>query len=211
MPKSFIAGVILGAAAIFSAAPAQSAAELKASYTGQFVYLHLNGTFSEYTVFRALEGSEVYQALEFNETGCTSECTFEDYRYRPGSYKYKIEAYLADGSRLVFGPTLIELTPEVALSLSSRATPNPVGSRTHIRWTVPAAIAQDGIVPTLITIHDPAGREVNRIFQADLQVGDYDVAWDARDRSGGELPSGSYFYRIQSGFHSEVGRMVLVR
>ncbi len=211
MRKSVIAGIFFGSWALFAAAPAQSA-ELTATYTaGQFVYLHLNGTFTEYTIYRSSEESAEFEPLEFNETGCTSECTYKDYRFRPGYFEYKIEALLADGSTVFFGPTSIDLPKEVALSLSSRAAPNPVGPRTHIRWTIPAAIAQESTVPTRITIHDPAGREVNRIFEQDLAVGDYDVVWNARDGRGNELPTGSYFYRIQTGVHSEVGRMVLLR
>ncbi len=188
------------------------AAELSATYTGQFIHLDLEGTFAQYTVLRAPQGTEDFDILEFNETGCTQRCTYEDFAiYHGGAYDYAIHVLMPNGDIRTFGPTSITISPELGLDLSSRATPNPARPRTRISWVVPATVAQTGTVRTAVTIHDPTGRQVSVLYDSVVPVGEYSVAWDGTDAAGRELPSGSYFYRIQAGFHSEVGRMALVK
>ena len=41
--------------------------------------------------------------------------------------------------------------------------------------------------------------------------GRHEAVWDGRDDSGRQVASGTYFYRLEAGAHSETKRMVLVK
>lgn len=191
---------------------AEAAEDLRAEYTGQFVQLYLRGSYPAYQIERAPHGGDDFDILQVNETGCTSQCTYEDFAILfKGSYDYRIKVRWPDGTIQTFGPAWVDLTTGRALDLQSVATPNPVNPRTKISFVVPATLAQQGEIPVRMTLHDPSGRELAELWSRPLPVGEYEVPWDGRDGRGDPLPSGTYFYRIQASFHAEVGRLVLLR
>lgn len=207
--RGWIAGLFAGAALL---AGSVHAAELTATYTGQYVYLHLLGSYAQYTVKRADTGDD-FRVLEFNQTGCTSQCTYDDFAIAFGSdYEYMIEVLRPDGEFETFGPVRLTIDEDDGLSLGSRAVPNPITSGdTAIRFTMPATIVQTGTISTSVTILDPAGRVVKRVWADEVGLGEYEVGWDGTDEAGRDLPSGSYFYSIRTGPHVESGRMILLR
>ena len=190
---------------------AQAAGDLRATYNGLFVHLSVNGTFPTYRVERAT-GEGEFELLLVSLTGCTGICNYDDFALAPGAqYRYRIRVPKPDGSIDTYGPTPLALSPKEALSLHSRAVPNPAPARTHVRFTIPAAIAQSGEAPVVVMLYDAAGRELDRLWERSVPVGEYEVLWDGRDRDGRALGSGAYFYRVQAGAHSEVGRITLLR
>jgi len=82
----------------------------------------------------------------------------------------------------------------------SQNYPNPFNPTTTIGFTLPKG------GQTTITIFDVLGREVRRLIDRELQEGYHAVSVDA-----GSLPSGVYFYRIQSGSFVQTKKMVLTK
>lgn len=78
--------------------------------------------------------------------------------------------------------------------------PNPFNSLTNVKFQ----ILNSGL--TTIKIFDISGRELTTLLNEIFEPGEYEFKWDA-----GELSSGIYFYRMESGKFSDVKRMVLVR
>jgi predicted lipoprotein with Yx(FWY)xxD motif len=84
-----------------------------------------------------------------------------------------------------------------------RNHPNPFRGATVLRALVPAASA------LRVTIHDVTGRRVREIGVA--QAGPVaEVAFDGRDDRGRQLPSGTYFWRVDAS-GTPAGKMVIVR
>ena len=59
---------------------------------------------------------------------------------------------------------------------------------------------------TRLSIFDAAGRLVSELFDKSLQAGEYEIGFDAS-----ELPSGVYYYRLESGSYKETRKMVLLK
>jgi hypothetical protein len=78
--------------------------------------------------------------------------------------------------------------------------PNPFNSMTNIRWQMSNA------ENAKITIYDVLGREVITLINEKLQVGTYQISFDA-----GKLASGIYFYKLIAGDFIETKRMVLLK
>ncbi|WP_456429949.1 T9SS type A sorting domain-containing protein [Rhodocaloribacter sp.] len=78
--------------------------------------------------------------------------------------------------------------------------PNPFNPATRITYALPAA------GPVRLTVHDALGREVARLVEGRQAAGRYAVTFEA-----GELPSGLYLYRLQSGAFVETRTMVLIK
>ncbi len=79
-------------------------------------------------------------------------------------------------------------------------TPNPFNPSTTISFTITK--------PDLVSlkIYDILGREVTTLLNERKYPGSYSVQWNA-----GTMPSGVYFYRLQSGPFSSTKKMVLVK
>jgi hypothetical protein len=83
--------------------------------------------------------------------------------------------------------------------------PNPFNPRTDIAFELPQA----GRVR--LTLYAPDGRRVGRLLDGDLTAGAHTVAWDGRDERGRAVPSGTYFYRLETADGSVSRRLSLVR
>jgi hypothetical protein len=83
--------------------------------------------------------------------------------------------------------------------------PNPFNPNTSIRYEVP----QDGFVT--IQIFDMLGQEVTTLFSGNTKAGKYTLNWDGADRSGKQVSSGSYIYRMSAGEFVKSMKMILIR
>ncbi len=78
--------------------------------------------------------------------------------------------------------------------------PNPFNPVTKIKFD----ISKSGF--TKLYVYDIIGREISILVSEDLIVGKYEVDWNAS-----AYPSGTYFYKLESGNFSEVKKMILVK
>jgi flagellar hook assembly protein FlgD len=83
--------------------------------------------------------------------------------------------------------------------------PNPFNPATTIRFRLGEA------GEARLTVFDPAGRLVAELFSGPASAGDHTTAWNGLDRSGREVGSGVYFYRLEAGRASWTRSMVLLR
>ena len=84
--------------------------------------------------------------------------------------------------------------------LLSQNYPNPFNPSTGIKFN----IAKTGNVS--IKVYDIIGKEVATIINQDLNPGTYDINFDAS-----ELPSGTYFYRLQTDGFTDTKKMILIK
>lgn len=82
----------------------------------------------------------------------------------------------------------------------SQNYPNPFNPVTNIKFDIPKA----GFVK--LTVFDAIGKEIQTLLNQQLTAGTYSVDFD-----GSTLPSGVYYYRIESGAFSETKKMVLIK
>ncbi|MFO7524983.1 MAG: T9SS type A sorting domain-containing protein [Ignavibacteriaceae bacterium] len=61
---------------------------------------------------------------------------------------------------------------------------------------------------TTLTVYDMLGREIAQLIKQELQAGLHEVNFNAGSTA---LPSGTYFYRLQSGNYTEVKKMSFIK
>ncbi len=83
--------------------------------------------------------------------------------------------------------------------------PNPFNSETMISFYIPHSDEVE------ISIHDILGRKISSIRQRIQRPGNYSILWDGRNSNGSGLPSGIYFYRMQTSSATLTKRMILLR
>lgn len=77
--------------------------------------------------------------------------------------------------------------------------PNPFNPSTTIRYQLPKASRVS------LKIFNTLGQEVAVLVDEEKEAGYYQARWDAA------LPSGVYFYRLQTGDYLETKKMILLR
>lgn len=78
--------------------------------------------------------------------------------------------------------------------------PNPFNPSTTIKFSIP----QRGLAK--LVIYDINGRIIATPVNTDLNVGSYDIFFDASN-----LSSGIYFYRLESGSFVETKKMLMIK
>ena len=62
-----------------------------------------------------------------------------------------------------------------------------------------------------LSIYDAAGRLLNTLVDQPQESGYYSVRWNGIDKLGNKVPSGIYFYRIETEDYTATKKMVVVR
>ena len=84
--------------------------------------------------------------------------------------------------------------------------PNPFNPETRISFGLPAQ------TEVKLRVFNLLGQEVARLVDGALGPGVHHVTWNGRDRSGRQVPSGLYFYALETPTHGvRVGKMTLLR
>lgn len=86
------------------------------------------------------------------------------------------------------------------------ASPNPFNPSTVLAFDLP------GPAEVSLQIYDAAGRRVRTLLaDAPVAAGRNRATWNGRDDAGRTAPAGVYFYRLDSPFGRDEGRMTLVK
>jgi hypothetical protein len=85
--------------------------------------------------------------------------------------------------------------------------PNPFNPTTRIKYTVPASLnrSKRGTLITL-KIYDVLCKEILTLVNEVQPAGEYEVIFDAK-----RLPSGIYYYRLQTGYFIQTREMLLLK
>jgi len=83
--------------------------------------------------------------------------------------------------------------------------PNPFNPRTTIEYSIPARME------VTFEIYNLLGQKIYETGRASMAAGGHSIAWDGKDNSGREVPSGIYFYRLTAGEYCQTKKMVLLR
>jgi len=78
--------------------------------------------------------------------------------------------------------------------------PNPFNPTTTFAFDLPAP------AHVMLTIHDLVGRQIDIVVSSRLPSGSFAYTWEA-----GHLPSGVYFYRLQTDSHIAAKKLTLVK
>jgi hypothetical protein len=93
----------------------------------------------------------------------------------------------------------------VRVNLMTAASPNPFNPMVAISY----ALDRDSLVR--VAIYDIQGRMVRTIFNGPQGVGEQSVTWDGTDRTGRDMPSGTYLYRVDAGLSAGMGKITLAK
>jgi hypothetical protein len=85
------------------------------------------------------------------------------------------------------------------------AAPNPFNPRVGIHFE----LEKEALVR--VAIYDIKGRLVRTLSNGPREAGRHEIGWDGRDRTGRNVPSGPYLYRVEAGAQSGTGKITLAR
>jgi hypothetical protein len=83
--------------------------------------------------------------------------------------------------------------------------PNPFNPATKIRFSLPLP-SKGGVHTVSLSIFDVLGKEVRTLINGSLPAGEHEIGFDGTD-----LPSGVYFYRLNTGEFAETRKMILLK
>ena len=123
----------------------------------------------------------------------------QTYTYRIKAYKDSLESEYSNEASLLLDVKGEKVGIPTEYSISQNY-PNPFNPTTKIEFALP----KTGL--TKIIIYDFLGREVQTLINKELNAGYHEINIDAKN-----LPSGVYFYRIQSGDFVQTKKMILMK
>ncbi|MBN2288123.1 MAG: VCBS repeat-containing protein [Candidatus Glassbacteria bacterium] len=130
----------------------------------------------------------------------------------PTAYDSQVGAYSAVTDRL--GTYALRSTDALPVRELPRGfalaqnSPNPFNPSTRISYSVPEREADGQVRLNVYNLRGALAASLVDEFQG---PGTYAVEWDGRDRQGRDLPSGVYFYRLESEDLVITRKMVLIR
>ena len=83
--------------------------------------------------------------------------------------------------------------------------PNPFNPETKIRF----ATEMDSHVK--VTIYSILGQKIAVTYDGQLSAGTYNITWNGRDSRNNSVPSGVYYYKVESDDRFEQGKMLLLK
>jgi hypothetical protein len=164
-----------------------------------------SGDGASFTVMRKSSAEDEFTNLP-GECSSDHPASFHyvDHDVEPGeTYVYRVDVQDEDGGRILFETQPLTV-PQAPVTLYQNF-PNPFNPSTTIRFYIPQRTR------AVLEIFDAAGRSVARLFDEERAEGWYAVEWSGRDRNGGAVRSGVYFYRLTTGKVSRSRKLVMVR
>ena len=83
--------------------------------------------------------------------------------------------------------------------------PNPFNPTTRIQYSLP----KPGLVQ--ISIYTLMGQKIATLVNRNMDAGQYIITWHAMDDQGRKVPSGIYFYTLESGSYRAIKKLVLLK
>jgi hypothetical protein len=83
--------------------------------------------------------------------------------------------------------------------------PNPFNPTTTISYEVAKA------VHVRLDIYDVSGRHIRTLVDDDMIPNRYEAVWDGRDKRGGSVATGVYFYKLEAGSFVKTRKMLLLK
>jgi len=83
--------------------------------------------------------------------------------------------------------------------------PNPFNNQTQIRFTTPHTGGME------ISVYDLRGSMIRQLKSGQFGAGEYKIAWDGQDDFGHQVPSGVYLVQVKHDYHTQVGKMQLIK
>jgi flagellar hook assembly protein FlgD len=131
--------------------------------------------------------------------GTVATLTFERGKTPATGSEVQAEAEVNERSSQTISPvTLVETPDEVALEPNY---PNPVHRATKIVYRLPETARVQ------VSVYNTLGRRVATLTDRRRQAGTHRIAW----KPGRSLPSGVYFYRLETLDQSITRRMLVAR
>jgi hypothetical protein len=87
--------------------------------------------------------------------------------------------------------------------------PNPFNPTTRIQYGIPAI--EVGSVATTLSIYNVSGQLIRILVDEEKPAGMYEVEWDGKNSIGVQVPSGTYFYRLDAGDFRHTQKMLLLK
>jgi hypothetical protein len=131
----------------------------------------------------------------------TSYVAWEDERLPASTAKNK-EVFYKSG---FFNVTAVPVTPPVFASRLLKTYPNPFNPQATIRFE----LERDTHVT--LRAYDVQGRAVRTLVDSYVAAGVREIRWDGRDGAGRNLPSGTYFLRLEAGRDSQSRTVTLLK
>lgn len=125
--------------------------------------------------------------------------SFVDANLKSGKYFYRLKQIDFDGTFEYSNTIEMDFAPVTSFVLDQNY-PNPFNPTTKISWQSPVSSRQ------ILKVYDILGNEIATLVDEYKEAGRYEVGFDATN-----LPSGIYFYKLQSNNFSDVKKMVLMR
>jgi hypothetical protein len=128
-------------------------------------------------------------------------------------YYYRLSSFDFSGNESEFSPEIAMVVTSVDQNGNAVPTeyalgqnyPNPFNPVTTIKYQLP----QTGHVR--LSVYSVLGSEVRRLVDRTQDAAYHTVVWDGLDDQGNQVPSGVYFYQIQSGAFSAMKKMTLMK
>jgi hypothetical protein len=127
------------------------------------------------------------------------EYSYIDNTVETGTYFYRLKQIDFLGTYEYSNEIEVDVIGPLTFNLEQNY-PNPFNPSTNIKYT----ISESGIVK--LAIYNTLGEEVAVLVDGIVQAGFYEVTFDASS-----LPSGAYFYRLQSDNLNQVKKMLLMK
>ncbi len=111
-----------------------------------------------------------------------------------------------DAANAAYSPAS-PVTPDNPIKLVrlEQNMPNPFNPLTEIKFALP----QTGHVD--LAVYDLSGRRVRTLVSGTVSAGEQTITWNGRDEAGQTVPSGMYFYRLNTGTDTMSRKMTLLK
>ncbi|NUN08962.1 MAG: T9SS type A sorting domain-containing protein [Ignavibacteriaceae bacterium] len=153
---------------------------------------------------------------------------FSDDKITGAKYIYRLKQIDFDGT--VSYSKRVNIQSELPYDFTLEQNyPNPFSTTTKIKFTIPTlglggtdeglggsaqgsgTIGTSGDVPVTLKLYDLLGREVATLVNETKSPGAYEVTLDLSGSLSGEISSGMYFYRLESGNNTITRKMIVIK